>query len=105
MGDFLLFSQMFIINLKYIAPLEKIDANMKEHMVFLNACYREGLFIVSGRKIPRTGGIILARGSSREALEAVMRNDPFIALGLAEFDVIEFRASQSHPDFKDVFKE
>ena len=96
---------MFIINLNYIAPLEKIDARMKEHMVFLNACYREGLFIVSGRKVPRTGGIILAKGSSKEALEALMRNDPFIAQGLAEFDVIEFQASQSHPDFKKVYKE
>jgi uncharacterized protein YciI len=96
---------MFIINLHYIASLEKIDAHMKEHMVFLNACYREGLFIVSGRKIPRTGGIILAKGSSSDALKALMRNDPFVVHGLAEFDVIEFQASQSHPDFKKVFKE
>lgn len=96
---------MFVINLNYIGPLEKIDARMKEHIVFLNACYREGLFIVSGRKIPRTGGIILAKGSSKEALHALMRKDPFVAHGLAEFDVIEFRASQSHPDFKKVFKE
>ncbi len=94
---------MFIINLNYIAPLDKIDAKMKEHMIFLNACYKEGLFIVSGRKIPRTGGIIVARGSSKEALEALMKNDPFVAQGLAEFDVIEFRASQSDPDFRKLF--
>lgn len=96
---------MFIINLNYIAPLEKIDARMKEHMAFLNACYRERLFIVSGRKVPRTGGIILAQGSSKEAVEALMRNDPFVAHGLAEFDVIEFQASQSRPDFKKVFED
>ena len=96
---------MFVINLNYIAPVEKIDAHMKEHMVFLNACYRDDLFIVSGRKIPRTGGIILAKGSSKEALQALMRNDPFVAHGLAEFDVIEFLASQLHPDFKKVLKE
>ena len=95
---------MFIINLKYIAPLREIDARMKEHMVFLNACYGEGLFIVSGRKIPRTGGIILAQGSSKEAVEALMRNDPFVAHGLAEFDIIEFQASQSHPEFKKLLK-
>jgi uncharacterized protein YciI len=94
---------MFIINLNYIAPLDKIDAKMKEHMIFLNACYKEGLFIVSGRKTPRTGGIIVARGSSKEALEALMKNDPFVAQGLAEFDVIEFRASQSDPDFRKLF--
>lgn len=96
---------MFIINLTYIAPLEEIDACMKEHLVFLDACYSEGLFIVSGRKIPRTGGIILAQASSKEALVALMKSDPFVAQGLADFDVIEFQASQSHPDFKKIFKE
>ena len=96
---------MFIINLNYIAPLTKIDARMKEHMVFLNACYHEGLFIVSGRKVPRTGGIILAQGSSKEAVETLMESDPFVAHGLAEFDVIEFQASQAHPDFKKILNE
>jgi uncharacterized protein YciI len=96
---------MFIVNIQYIASLEKIDACMKEHMVFLNACYHEGLFIASGRKIPRTGGIILSKGSSKEAVEALMRSDPFVAQGLAEFEVIEFQTSQVHPDFKRVFKE
>lgn len=96
---------MFIINITYIASLEKIDAHMKEHMVFLNACYREGLFIVSGRKIPRTGGIILAHGSSKEAIEALMKNDPFVAHGLATFEVIEFQSSQTHPDLKKFFKD
>ena len=95
---------MFIINLNYIAPLAKIDALMKEHMVFLNACYREGLFLVSGRKIPRTGGVILAHGSSKEALESLMNNDPFVAEGLAEFSIIEFRASQSRPDLKKLLE-
>ncbi len=95
---------MFIININYIAPLDKIDARMKEHMVFLNACYQEGLFIASGRKIPRTGGIILSKGTSKEAVEGLMKNDPFVAHGLAEIEVIEFRTSQVHPDFREVFK-
>jgi len=96
---------MFIININYIAPLEKVDAQMKAHMAFLNACYLEGLFITSGRKKPRTGGIILARASSKEALAELMRNDPFVTEGVASFEIIEFEASQMHPDFKKIFKE
>ncbi len=93
---------MFIIDLHYIAPLDQIDACMKEHVVFLNACYREGLFIVSGRKVPRTGGIIVAQGSSRKAIESLVKQDPFVKKGLAEFTVTEFRASQSHADLKKI---
>lgn len=89
---------MFVIELTYKAPLEEIDGAMKAHVAFLNEQYKAGTFLVSGRKIPRDGGIILAVGSSREAIEATMQKDPFIARGLADFRLIEFRASQRSPD-------
>lgn len=89
---------MFVIELTYKAPLEEIDLAMKAHVAFLNKHYEAGTFLVSGRKIPRDGGIILAVGPSREAIEALMREDPFTARGLADFRVIEFRASQRSPD-------
>jgi uncharacterized protein YciI len=89
---------MFVIELTYKAPLAEIDAAMKPHMAFLRKHYKSGAFLVSGRKIPRDGGIILALGESREAIEAIMREDPFCSRGLAEFRVIEFRASQRADD-------
>ena len=85
---------MFVIELLYKAPLAQIDANMAAHVAFLNKYYAAGNFLVSGRKIPRDGGIIIAVGSSRSAIEAIVREDPFVARGLADFRVIEFRASQ-----------
>lgn len=89
---------MFIIELIYKAPLEQIDAHMKAHMAFLKKYYASGHFLVSGRKIPRDGGIILALGQSRDEVEAIVKEDPFCSRGLADFRIIEFRASQSAPD-------
>ena len=91
---------MFIIELSYKADLNRIDAAMKSHMTYLRAQYAAGRFLVSGRKIPRNGGIILATGGSREEIEDIARQDPFVAGGLAEFRVIEFRASQKAPDIQ-----
>ena len=89
---------MFIIELTYKADLAKIDAHMKAHVGFLNKHYAAGRFVISGRKIPRDGGIILALGASRAEVEAIMREDPFCQHGLAEFKVTEFRASQRAAD-------
>lgn len=89
---------MFIIELTYKVPLEKIDAQMRPHMAFLNKHYDAGTFVVSGRKIPRDGGIILAVGKTRAELESIVREDPFVSLGLAEYRIIEFRASQRAKD-------
>ena len=89
---------MFIVELIYKAPLEKIDKQMRPHVAFLNKYYASGHFLVSGRQVPRTGGIIVAMADSREALEAIMAEDPFCKHGLAEARIIEFRASQKADD-------
>ena len=89
---------MFVIELIYKADLKEIDAHMRAHMAFLKKQYAAGKFLVSGRKIPRDGGVILALGESRADIEAIMREDPFCKHGLADFRVIEFRASQRADD-------
>ena len=85
---------MFVIELSYKADLKQIDAHMGAHMKFVRKYYAAGNFLVSGRKIPRDGGIILAVGESRDAIEAIATEDPFYTAGLADVRVIEFRASQ-----------
>ncbi|HKU16034.1 MAG TPA: YciI family protein [Steroidobacteraceae bacterium] len=95
---------MFVIELIYKADLEQIDAHMTAHVRFLKKHYADGTFVVSGRKIPREGGIIIAAGKSRQEIEALIREDPFHQHGLAEFRVIEFRASQRADDMPKRFE-
>jgi uncharacterized protein YciI len=60
--------------------------------------------VASGRKVPRTGGIILALADSSEVVDAIIKEDPFYTHKLAEFTVTEFMTSQSHPDLKKLLK-
>jgi uncharacterized protein YciI len=94
---------MFVIELQYKTELARIDAHMKAHMSYLNKHYAAGTFVASGRKLPREGGIILAVGNSREEIEAIAREDPFVTHGLAEVRVIEFRVSQRARDVAALF--
>jgi len=91
---------MFVIELTYKVDLSRIDAHMAAHVKFLNKYYAAGNFLVSGRQIPRVGGIILAVARSREEMQAIIEEDPFCARGLADFRIIEFRASQRAPDIQ-----
>jgi len=91
---------MFVIELIYKVDLAQIDAHMAAHVVFLKKYYASGAFLVSGRKIPRDGGIILAVGKSRRHIEAIVEEDPFYVHGLADFRIIEFRASQRADDIQ-----
>lgn len=91
---------MFVIELIYKKPLAELDAAMGVHMKFLKKYYDAGNFLISGRKIPRDGGIILAVGDSREQIEAIAHEDPFYTKGLADCRVIEFNASQRADDIQ-----
>jgi uncharacterized protein YciI len=90
---------VFVLLLTYVKPLDEVDALMREHMAWLRGHYAAGRFVVSGRQIPRTGGVILARGDDREEIEAIAASDPFVKGGVATCEVVQFRASQSEPGF------
>jgi uncharacterized protein YciI len=90
---------MFVLLLAYTRPLDEVDALMRDHVAWLNEHYDAGRFVVSGRQIPRTGGVIVARGDDREEIERVAASDPFVSGGVATCEVIQFRASQTADGF------
>ncbi|MGA5822967.1 YciI family protein [Kitasatospora sp. NPDC094028] len=88
---------MFVLELTYTAPLERIDAVLPEHIAWLTAHYESGTFLASGRKVPRDGGVILAAGPDRAGIEAVAATDPFVREGLTEYRITEFVATTTAP--------
>ncbi|KUM03419.1 hypothetical protein KIF53_02780 [Chromobacterium subtsugae] len=85
---------MYVVSLSYTASLSDIDALLPAHVAWLNQAYADGLFLASGRKVPRSGGVILARGE-RAALEARLADDPFAKAGVARYDITEFVPSMT----------
>jgi uncharacterized protein YciI len=79
---------MFILSLTYTAPIEAVDRLMADHVAWLKQGHDAGSFLGWGRKVPRTGGIILAVGGRAE-VEAVAASDPFVTGGVATVEVIE----------------
>jgi uncharacterized protein YciI len=86
---------VFVLLLTYVKPLPEVDALMREHVAWLDEQYETGRFLVSGRQIPRTGGVILARGDDRDEIEALAASDPFVRGRVATCEVVQFRASQT----------
>lgn len=95
---------MYIIDLNYIVPLEQLDAHMTDHVKYLHKYYKQNTFVASGRKVPRTGGIILALADSKEEVDQIISEDPFFIHKLAEFKITEFQTSQMHQQIKPLLK-
>ena len=94
---------MFVILLTYTQPIEKIDACLVEHRQFLDRHYASGHLIASGPQVPRTGGVILARGLSRSDLEALLAQDPFQREQVATYEIIEFEPVKKAAGLENLF--
>ncbi len=86
---------MYIINITYNVSLEIIDKHLESHIVYLNTQYELGNFHASGKKVPRTGGIILSKLSDKKELEEVISRDPFKINDLASYELTEFVVSKT----------
>ncbi|WP_239373163.1 YciI family protein [Snodgrassella gandavensis] len=85
---------MFIFKLTYLQSIEEVEKYLPAHLAYMQEYYDTGHFIASGRQVPRVGGVILCRASSKDAAEAILQEDPFYIHQVAEYEVIEFVPSK-----------
>ncbi|WP_336703577.1 YciI family protein [Chryseobacterium indologenes] len=91
---------MFIISLTYKSSIENIEKLIPQHNIFLSKHYNSGQFIASGRKEPRTGGIIIAKAASKKEVEQIITEDPFYIQEVADYTITEFIPSKYNENFK-----
>ncbi len=84
----------FVLLVTYVVPVGRIDELLESHRQWLDEHIAGGRFLVSGPQVPRTGGVILARGTTSAQLENVVSRDPLVLAGAATYTVIEFVPSR-----------
>jgi uncharacterized protein YciI len=90
---------MFVLIVRYVAPLADIEQLLPEHVAYLERHYVDGTFLLSGRQVPRTGGLILARGDDRGRIEQLVSADPFVVAGAAHYEIIQVAPTKAVPDW------
>lgn len=93
---------MFIVSLRYTADLEAVDRLLPDHVAWLKDALARGTLLLAGRKVPRSGGILLTRGDDLASVEAWAATDPFVTGGVADYEIIEFTASITAPGFEEM---
>ncbi|URZ04315.1 YciI family protein [Clostridium felsineum] len=91
---------MFIINLEYIKSINEVEKYLPNHISFLDKYYSKQKFICSGRKNPRTGGIILCTAENVDEVNEILMEDPFFKEKIANYEIIQFFPTKYSDDFK-----
>ena len=95
---------MFAVHSVYLKPLDEVDKYLEAHRAFLKSLYAKGITICSGPQIPRTGGFILMNAASKTAAMEIIKNDPYVIHGLAEYSFIEFEVKSFAEGFREFIK-
>lgn len=93
---------MFIVQLRYKAPISEVDKYLQAHREFLDYHYKQGLLLASGPMKPRTGGIIIAMTNDKVFLESILKQDPYHLAEIADYNLIEFTPVKYREEIKDL---
>lgn len=90
---------MFVVSLSCKKDISEVEKFIELHIQFLDKYYADKKIIFSGRKNPRTGGVILVRNADKETLADIIRQDPFYQNGIADYDITEVIPTKYDEDF------
>lgn len=86
---------MFFVQLKFAANKAAAPQFMEAHNAWIGEGFADGVFLMTGSLAPGMGGAVLAHNTSREALEARVAADPFVAEGVVSAEIAEIKPGRT----------
>jgi uncharacterized protein YciI len=84
---------MFVIISTYSTAVEQVTPVAPAHGDWVSEGYASGRILVSGRREPPNGGVIVARGDDGDDIDEFMAGDPFVQGGVVDYEVYRFGAT------------
>lgn len=80
----------YIILIHYKVPFEQFESIVPIHREHLQRGVDAGIVLLSGPRVPRKGGVIIAKAESPDVIHNLIEDDPYKVNGVAEYEIIEF---------------
>lgn len=84
---------MFIVILRFTGDEVRAAKLMDDHLAYIKRGFDDGIFLVGGAILPKSGGGLIAHGISRAELEKRVSSDPFVAERVVEAEILEIEPS------------
>ena len=81
---------MFLVDMSFIDMAKITPELTNEHKSYLEKQYKSNKLMFGGRKVPRTGGILISQHANEDELKEVLQSDPFIKSGAVSYSITEF---------------
>lgn len=91
---------MFILLVNYKKDLEEVAKKLQAHREYLDKYYDLGKFVCSGRRNPRTGGVIICKDVDETEIRNIIAEDPFYSEQIADYEIINLTPTKHAPGFE-----
>jgi len=88
---------MFVALMRFGARKARAPDLMAGHNAWLAKGFEEGAFLAAGSLKPAGGGALLGLAATRADFEARIDDDPFVAEGVVEAEIVEFDPARTDP--------
>lgn len=89
---------MFVVLLRFSANKHLAPEHMAAHREWISKGVDDGVFLLVGSIRAGKGGAILAAGVSSDALQARVDEDPFVAHGIVEAEMVDIDPNITSPE-------
>jgi uncharacterized protein YciI len=81
---------MYLVDMSF-TDMTKITPELtNKHKLYLEKEYKTNNLMFGGRKVPRTGGILISQHANKHELKQVLNSDPFVKSGAVSYSITEF---------------
>ncbi len=88
---------MHVVFLRFSTNKLEAGAFMEAHKAWITRGLDEGVFLLVGTLQPALGGVVVAHGIGRAALDARIAEDPFVANDIVVAEVHELSPAKADP--------
>jgi uncharacterized protein YciI len=96
---------MFIVDMTFI-DVNQITVELTgQHRAYLKSQYDSGVLMFGGRKVPRTGGILVSLHQDKNELIQMLSADPLIQSGLVKYTTTEIMPVMASADYQQLLND
>jgi uncharacterized protein YciI len=88
---------VYVVFLRFSNNKSKAGEFMPAHNAWIQRGLDDGVFLVVGSLQPQLGGAVVAHNTTRDELEARVRDDPFVAQDVVTAELFEISPSKADP--------
>jgi len=89
---------MYLLNISYSQPPTKVEPHVPSHGAWVKHHLDADTFLLAGPKKSGLGGVILVKSISKNELQKLLAEDPYVQTEVVDYQIVDFDCKLATPE-------